>query len=155
MIGYPMIFLVQWLALVVEFILVWAGASSKTLVVADIFTVGTINISGFLNGLWFAYNEKLLKRYRLWLRNEDPWEGEAATAKSGASSASVKSGASSGASGRGGDSSEEDDNDTNDGSAQHKRGEGKSRRHRHSRQHTRGSRRSRRRSRGAHSRRKK
>ena len=67
---------VQWLALVVEFSLVWGGAASKTLVVSDIFTVATINISGFLNFVWFSYNEKLWTRFSAHFRGEDPWAGE-------------------------------------------------------------------------------
>jgi len=62
--GYPVIFLIQWLPLVIEFAEVWGGASLYAITITDIFTVAFINASGIMNCLWLAYNEKLWKRYK-------------------------------------------------------------------------------------------
>lgn len=37
--GYPAIFFIQWLPLIIEFACVWAGASNYAITVIDIFTV--------------------------------------------------------------------------------------------------------------------
>eukprot|EP01108_Squamamoeba_japonica_P003877 TRINITY_DN309_c0_g2_i1.p1 TRINITY_DN309_c0_g2~~TRINITY_DN309_c0_g2_i1.p1 ORF type:complete len:120 (-),score=63.39 TRINITY_DN309_c0_g2_i1:97-456(-) len=66
--------------------LVWGGADYKTLVISDIVTVSTVNLSGILNCIWFSYNEKLFQRYRSHFAGEDPWAGEMTNA-SGASMA--------------------------------------------------------------------
>jgi len=129
LLGYPAIFFVQWICLCIEFILVWAGANEKTLVIADIATVATINISGFLNCIWFVYFENLVQKYQAYLNGQEPFSldsmqgSDQSAGSNGGSSASGQSGA---------ESRKEEPSDELPGFKDGKEaGEGRSHRHRH------------------------
>jgi hypothetical protein len=66
--------------------MVWADASLYAITVTDIFTVFFINWSGFLNCVWFCYNESVPQRYKAKLIDRDYNERFGRTGVSGMSS---------------------------------------------------------------------